>query len=95
MDDLYDVNIFFIPVLTGTNFSFAASIKKKFKENTQEDLQPHVLFCTEKGKDILNDLQMQKSDVPYFFSCLTRMLRLFTGRVEDIRRISLIRWRSS
>ena len=66
MDDMYDVNIYFIPVLTGTNVSFGASIKNKFKENTQEDLLPHVLFCNENGKDILTNLKMQKSDIPYF-----------------------------
>ena len=66
MDDMYDLNIYFIPVLTGTNISFATSMKKKFKENTQEDLQSHVLFCKENGKDVLEALNMQKSDVPYF-----------------------------
>lgn len=66
MDDMYDVNVFFVPILTGSNLQFAATMKKKFKENTQADLQPHVLFCSEDGKDILTSLDMQKSDVPYF-----------------------------
>ena len=66
MDDMYDINIFFIPVLTGTNISFATSMKNKFKENTQEDMQSHVLLCRENGKDVLESLNMQKSDVPYF-----------------------------
>jgi hypothetical protein len=67
MDDMFDVNVYFIPVLTGTNFSFAASMKKKFYENSQEDLRPHVLFCNEEGKGIIASLNMQKSEVPYFF----------------------------
>ncbi len=67
MDDMYDVNVFFIPVLTGTNFTFAGSMKKKFKENTQEDLQSHVIFCNEEGKNILAALQMDKSDAPHIF----------------------------
>lgn len=66
MDDLYDVNVYFIPVLTGTNFGFATSMKNKFKENTQEDLRDHVIFCNEDGREILNDLKMQNTDVPYF-----------------------------
>src|SRR3954468_21793126 len=33
MDDMYDVNVYFVPVLTGTNLAFASSMKKKFKEN--------------------------------------------------------------
>jgi hypothetical protein len=67
MDDMYDVNVYFIPVLTGTNVSFAASMKKKFKENSQADLHSHVLFCKENGKEILAALDMQKSEVPHFF----------------------------
>ena len=67
MDDMYDVNVFFIPVLTGTNFTFAGSMKKKFKENTQEDLQSHVIFCNEEGKNILAALQMEKSETSHIF----------------------------
>lgn len=67
MDDMYDVNIFFIPVLTGTNFTFAGSMKKKFKENTQEDMQSHVIFCNEEGKNILAALEMEKSEAPHIF----------------------------
>jgi len=66
MDDMFDVNTFFIPVLTGTNISFAASIKKKFRDNTQEDLRSHLLFCTENGKEVLAELNMKESSVPYF-----------------------------
>jgi hypothetical protein len=66
MDDLYDVNVYFIPILTGINVSFATSMKNKFKESAQEDLRPHVLFCKEEGKDILASLNMKKSDVPHF-----------------------------
>ena len=66
MDDMYDVNVFFIPILTGTNVTFAASMKKKFRENAQEDLKSHVLFCDEDGKDILTALKMEKADVPHF-----------------------------
>ncbi len=67
MDDMFDVNVFFIPILTGTNISFAASMKKKFRENTQEDLQSHVLFCTENGKDIISSINMDDTSIPYFF----------------------------
>ena len=67
MDDMYDVNVYFIPILTGTNISFASSVKKKFRENTQEDLQSHVLFCTENGKEIIHSINMNDTSVPYFF----------------------------
>lgn len=67
MDEFYDLNVYFIPVLTGTNISFATSMKNKFKESTQEDLQSHVLICKEKGREVLETLNMQKSDEPHFF----------------------------
>jgi hypothetical protein len=67
MDDLYDINVFFIPIFTGTNITFAASMKKKAKEYVQEDLKEHLLFCTEKGKEIIEKLNMSEKDVPYFF----------------------------
>ena len=66
MDDMYDLNVYFIPILTGTNLTFAASMKKKFKEMAQEDLKPHLLICTDHGKEILEKLSMNKSDTPYF-----------------------------
>lgn len=67
MDDMYDVNVYFVPVLTGTNLAFASSMKKKFKESAQEDLRPHVLFCDKDGKDLINKLNMERNEIPYFF----------------------------
>ena len=65
MDDMYDVNIYFVPILTGTNVTFATSIKNKFKEAAQDDLKSHVLFCKEDGKDIIAKLEMKDRDIPY------------------------------
>jgi hypothetical protein len=67
MDDMYDVNVFFVPVLTGTNVAFAATIKKKFKEAAQDDLKSHVMFCDQDGKEIIRELKMEPSEIPYFF----------------------------
>ncbi len=67
MDDMYDVNVYFVPVLTGTNLAFASSMKKKFKESAQEDLQSHVLFCDKDGKELIDKLNMKPNEVPYFF----------------------------
>jgi hypothetical protein len=66
MDDMYDVNVFFVPVLTGTNVAFATTIKKKFKEAAQDDMKSHVLFCDKDGKELLKKLDMESNDVPYF-----------------------------
>ena len=67
MDDMYDVNVYFVPVLTGTNLAFASSMKKKFIETAQADLKSHVLFCEKDGREIIEKLNMSSKDIPYFF----------------------------
>ena len=67
MDDMYEVNVYFIPILTGTNLAFATSMKNKFKESAQEDLRPHVLFSDKDGKEILEKLNMNSKEIPYLF----------------------------
>ena len=66
MDDAYDINLFFIPIVTTSNAAFANSMKKKFKENTQTDLLPNILFCQGNEEEILKQLNMLKSDIPHF-----------------------------
>lgn len=66
MDDAYDLNLFFIPIVTISNTAFANSMKKKFMENTQADLLPNILFCRGNEEEILQKLNMLKSDIPYF-----------------------------
>ena len=66
MDDTYDLNLFFIPIVTTSNSAFANSMKKKLKENTQVDLLPNILFCQGNEEEILKQLKMFKSDMPHF-----------------------------
>ena len=66
MDDAYDINLFFIPIVTTSNAAFANSMKKKMKENTQTDLLPNILFCQGNEEEILKQLNMLKSDIPHF-----------------------------
>ena len=66
MDDAYDINLFFIPIVTTSNAAFANSMKKKLKENTQTDLLPNILFCQGNEEEILKQLNMLKSDIPHF-----------------------------
>ena len=66
MDDAYDLNLFFIPIVTASNVAFANSMKKKLKENTQADLLPNILFCARNEEEILKQLKMFNSEIPYF-----------------------------
>lgn len=66
MDFAYDLNLFFIPIVTTSNPAFANSMKKKLKENTQTDLLPNILFCQGNEEEILKKLNMLKSDIPHF-----------------------------
>lgn len=66
MDDAYDLNLFFIPIVTTSNAAFANSMKKKLKENTQSDLLPNILFCQGNEEEILKPLKMLNSDIPHF-----------------------------
>jgi hypothetical protein len=67
MDDMFDVNVYFIPLLRGANAAMGESLKKKFRENAQDDLKPHVLFCKDVDENALASLNMNKDYVPYFF----------------------------
>ena len=67
MDDAYDVNVFLIPLVKGSNQMFAEKMKKKFSETAQSDLRPHVLFSETNADQIISALRMSQSDVPYMF----------------------------
>ena len=67
MDDMFDVNVFVIPVFKGANAAIRESIKRKFRETAQQDLWPHVLFCKEGMNEIGASLGLQNDDIPYFF----------------------------
>lgn len=67
MDSVYDLNIFFIPIVTTSNTVVAKTMKKKLKENTQVDFHPYLLFCQGNEEEILKQLKMLKSDIPHFF----------------------------
>ncbi len=66
MDDAYDLNLFFIPIATTSNATFANSMKKKLKENTQADLLPNILFCEGNEEEILKQLNILNSNIPHF-----------------------------
>jgi hypothetical protein len=65
MDDAFDVNLYFIPVITGTQV-FAEKVKAKFNENTQLDIKPHILFVTGDNKQALNSFSVPQDNSPHF-----------------------------
>ena len=65
MDDAFDVNLYFIPVITGTKV-FADKVKARFNENTQLDIRPHILFVTGDNKEALNSLSIPQDNQPHF-----------------------------
>lgn len=67
MDAAYDVNIYFIPVFKGAGAAMKSSLKQKFRENAQQDLWPHILFCESDLSDVEKQLGMSNDRVPYFF----------------------------
>ncbi|HNP48861.1 MAG TPA: hypothetical protein PKL85_08485 [Bacteroidia bacterium] len=67
MDGAYDVNVYFIPVFKGANVATKSTLKQKFRENAQQDLWPHILFCENDLSDVQEKLSMTKDNIPYFF----------------------------
>ena len=67
MDAAYDVNVFFVPVFKGANAAMKSTLKQKFRENAQQDLWPHILFCENDLSAVQSALNMTKDNVPYFF----------------------------
>lgn len=65
MDDAFDVNVFFIPLLKGANKSFEGTLKRKFADNTPLDLKSHVLFSDTPAEPLMASLQMSNPDIPY------------------------------
>ena len=67
MDDIYDVNVFFIPLVKGSNQMFAENMKRKFRETAQSDLRPHVLFSESNTEQLISSLKMTSGEIPYLF----------------------------
>lgn len=65
MDDAFDVNLYFIPVISGTQ-AFADKVKTKFSENTQTDIRPHVLFFNGDNNALLSSYSIPKDNSPHF-----------------------------
>ena len=67
MDDAFDVNVFFVPLIKSTNTSLIELVKRKFRENTQEDFKSHILFLDTPSEKIISDLRLTDQNIPYIF----------------------------
>ncbi|REJ82341.1 MAG: hypothetical protein DWQ44_12940 [Bacteroidetes bacterium] len=67
MDDMFEVDVFLVPVLSGAEAGMTESIKRKFMENAQKELWPHVLFSKDDLKTVTSTLGVKRDDVSYLF----------------------------
>ena len=67
MDDMFDVDVFFVPIFSGAEGTMQATIKRRFIETAQKDVWPHLVFAEKGLKETLAPLKMDNESVPYFF----------------------------
>ncbi|MDQ3191170.1 MAG: mitochondrial ATPase complex subunit ATP10 [Bacteroidota bacterium] len=67
LDMEIDVNLYFIPMFTGTNIPIAGKAKKSLQEDTDKEFYPHVLFYKGELKTYKKALEFDKKDTGYFF----------------------------
>lgn len=67
-DDMFDVNVFFVPMFTGGQKIGKNKVMNAMKKESKSDeLFPHVLFYEGDLKLYQEQLQMTKKDLPYIF----------------------------
>jgi hypothetical protein len=67
MDDMYDVNVYFIPMFTGVKALGADKAKQDMKKTVQEDLQPHVVIYRGELDAYKEKLKMDDKTKPYIY----------------------------
>jgi hypothetical protein len=67
LDVAEDINVYFIPMFTGSNLLFFDKAKKQMKETTQDDLKPNVIFYKGETGTYVKELMIDKKDTPYIF----------------------------
>jgi len=65
--DEYDVNLYFIPVLTGAAQMASGKIETKMKESLQKEFHPNVMIFKGNFEEIKTKLKIEDKDQPYFF----------------------------
>ncbi len=67
MDDMFDVDVFFVPIFGGAEGAMQETIKRRFIETAQKDVWPHLVFAEKGLKETLLPLKMENESVPYFY----------------------------
>ena len=67
MDDTYDVNIYFIPMFTGTNSATEGIAKKKLEKGTDKQLFPYVVFYKGALHKYKEALAFDKKNTAYIY----------------------------
>lgn len=66
-DDMYDVNIYFVPMFTGAKKVSFDKAFKEVKQKTDKRLYSRVLFYKGEIKTYKESLGMTEKEMPYFF----------------------------
>ncbi len=66
-DDMFDVNVFFVPMFSGSKKIGKGKVMKSMKESKNTELFDHVLFYEGQLKTYQEALRMSKTDLPYIF----------------------------
>lgn len=66
-DDMYDLNIYFIPMFSGGQKIGKGQVMKSMKDNKNTELFPYVLFFEGNVKEYADILKMEKKDLPYIY----------------------------
>jgi hypothetical protein len=63
----YDVNVYFIPMLTGAKRPAYEKVMEKVEKDVDKKLHPNVLFYKGNLKDYKDALNIDDKDIPYFY----------------------------
>lgn len=66
-DDMYDLNIYFIPMFSGGQKIGKGQVMKNMKDNKNTELFPYVLFFEGNVKEYADLLRMEKKELPYIY----------------------------
>ncbi len=66
MDEMFKVEVYFVPVFTGANKAAKSQVVKKLRENNEKIVKDHLLIYSGE-KDSLNKLGVDDKKTPYFY----------------------------
>jgi len=66
-EEVYNVNTYFVAVVTGTNKVAGGDIVKAIQAQTQKELQPYILTYIGEFASYKKSLNITENDEPYFF----------------------------